>query len=368
MRILIISMTVGEGHNQIAKALKGALEAKGADCKIMQLYGFDEKSLAKKNKTFLNTCKYIPNIYNRIWLRTCEKPVKSYIKGVIKKCSGYMLENVNEFAPDIIICTHNEAGVVLSDLISKGKIDKSIKTYGIVLDYCVCPYWEYDTGISNVVIPDESMTGLMLAKGFKKEQLLPYGIPVDGKYSLKIDKLQAREELGLEKDKFTVVLYSGGNCASSAYKIIKKLLKCKSDIQMVAVCGKNKKEFEKIEKLKAKKQLKNVLNIGFCTCLDKVYSAGDIVITRGGGVGVSEQINKQIPLVLREKLITNENINKIFFDKIGLGIAMKKLGNAPKIVDRLANDKEKLADMQAKAKALSKPNAMANIVEHILNK
>lgn len=368
MRVLIISMTCGEGHNQIAKAIKNSLDESGATSEIMQLYGYSEKEILRQNKMFLSVCKYIPHIYNKIWLKTCEKPMKSYIGGVIKSCENYVLENINRFKPDAIVCTHNNAGAVVSHLIDAGKIDKSIKTYSIVFDYCICPYWEFNTSVDFVVLPYDDMVNGIIKKGFKKEQILSFGLPVDEKYTKEIDKQIAREQLGIEKDKFTVVLYSGGNCVSSAYKIIKKLLKCKTDIQIISVCGRNKKEFVKVERLKAKRKLKNVLNFGFCTCLDTVYSAGDVVLSRGGGMGVTEQINKHIPFILREKLITNEKINKAYFDKIGLGIAMEHLSDAPKIIDRLAKDNEKLEDMKAKAKQFCKPNATADLVKHILSK
>ncbi len=367
MKVLIISITCGEGHNQIAKAVSNALTQGGAECKIMQLYGFDEKEIARKNKQFLNACKLVPHIYEKIWQNTRKKPLKSYINGVIKKCSGYLLENINAYSPDVIVCTHNEAGALVAHLSESGKINKSIKTYSIVFDYCLCPYWEYNTGLDYIIYPHETMKDELCSKGFKDEQILPFGLPVDLKYTLKEDKQKAREELGLDKNKFTVVLYSGGNCVSSAYDIIKKLLKCKTDIQIVAVCGKNEQEYKRVQKLIDTKGLKNILNYGFCTCLDKVYSAGDIVITRGGGMGVTEQINKQIPFVIREKLILNEKINEKYFVNLGLGVSLHKLGNAPKIVDRLANDEKKLADMREKAAAFSKPDATVRLVNHIMS-
>ena len=365
MRVLIISMTCGEAHNSTAKALKTSLDAKGAVCEIVQLYGFDEDRVARKNKTYITVTKVIPKIYERIWFRTREKPIKSYIEGVIKDCKDYALKNITAFNPDAIVCTHCEAGAVVARLVENGEINKNIKTYSVVLDYCLSPYWENDAGLDFIVYPHENMLDEMLSKGFKNEQLLPHGIPVNEKFTKEYDKSKAREELGADKEMFTVALYSGGNCVSSAYAAVKKLLKCKADIQIIAVCGRNKKEFDKIETLKAKKGLTNILNFGFCDCLEKVYAAADVVITRGG-MGVTEQINAQIPFVLREKLITCERLNAEFFEKFGLCIRIKKAGDISGIIDSLANDSNKLRDMREKAKCFCKPSATADFIEHIL--
>ena len=52
MRTLIISMTCGEGHNQIAKAIKRELDDRNEESKIIQLYGYSEKEISRQNKAF----------------------------------------------------------------------------------------------------------------------------------------------------------------------------------------------------------------------------------------------------------------------------------------------------------------------------
>ncbi len=365
MKTLIFSMTCGEGHNTIAKAIKNAIEMKGEQCQICQLYGFSEKEIARQNKMFLRACKFIPHIYGAVWNRMRKKPFKGYINGVVKDCYDYVLEKIEAYQPDVIVCTHNNAGAVISKLKKEGKLNK-VKTYSIVFDYCICPYWESNTSIDYIVLPHEDMEDEMLVKGFKADQLLPFGLTVDEKYTKKLDKRKVREELGLEKDIFTVVLYSGGNCLSSAYKLIKQLEKCKTQIQIIAICGHNKKEFNRIEEYIKKTGRKNILNLSFCDYLDKVFSAGDIVFSRGGGMGLTEQINKHIPFVLREKLIINEKINKYLFAQKGMAIAMEKLSQAANIVDTLASNYSKLQEMIRREEEYCKPNATENLVNHIL--
>ncbi len=360
-------MTCGEGHNHIAKAIKNSLEEREIESKTIQVFGYSEKEIIKQNKLFLRTCRYIPHIYDAIWRYMCKKPLKSYMKGVIKQCKDYILDRINEYNPDVIICTHNYAGAVVGYLKAQGLLGQNIKTYTVVFDYALCPYWETNANLDYAVLPHEFMIPDMKKKGYTDEQLLPFGLPVDKKFTVELDKKTAREELGLEQDKFTVVLYSGGNCASSAHGIIKKLLKCKHEIFIIAICGKNKREYKRVEKLIKKKNLKNVLNIGFCNYLDKIYSAADMSFSRGGSEGLTEELNKHIPIVLRERLIINEKINKKLFPKLGLGISMKRRKEAPYIVDMLIENKELLTRMSEKAKEFCKPNATKDLVEHILS-
>lgn len=368
MKTLIISMTCGEGHNQIAKGIKAELDNRGEDNKIIQLYGYSEKEVKKQNKLFLFASKRIPHIYGSIWHRLRKRPVdkpSSIVNGAINQCKDYILKEIQDYNPDNIICVHTNAGAVVNYLKKQGYL-KDIKTYGIVFDYCLCPYWEFSRGLDYVILPADFMTSEIKERGFKDEQILSFGLPVDPKYTKKLDKIEARKELGLGEDDFVIVLYSGGNCLSGAYKLIKQLEKCKHNIQIVAICGRNKTEFKKIEKYIQKKHVNNIRLEGFCTKLDLYYSASDLVFTRGGGMGLTEQINKNIPFVLREKLIINEDINKKTFADLGLGLAMDKISQAPKIVEDLINNPDKLNNMSKKANEIAKPNSTKDLVDFLL--
>ena len=368
MKILIITMTCGEGHNKIAEAIKNEIDSRGNanECKVCQLYGFSQKEVVKQNKTFLRVCKTIPHLYEAVWKHNCRKPFKPYIKSTVKQCRKYVLGIIREYNPDVIICTHVNAGAVISALKSEGEL-AGIKTYSVVFDYCLCPYWEYNAGVDYAVIPHEDMTDEMIAKGYAPEQLLPFGLPVAERFTKSVDKRSAREELGLKQDVFTVALYSGGNCVSSAYKLIRQLQKCSTPMQIIAICGHNKKEFDKIAKYVSKRGRTNILNLGFCNKLDVVYSASDVVFTRGGGMGLTEQINKCVPFVLREKLIINERVNKRLFAQKGMAVAMDRLSDAPSIVDKLANDRAALQKMSDNARAYRKTTSTSDFVDHILN-
>lgn len=369
MKTLIISMTCGEGHNYIAKAIKRELDEKQEDSKIIQLYGFNEKEVKKQNDLFISAVSYIPHIYEQIWLRLRKRNPKkksSIINGVIKDCKDYILKEILDYNPDNIICTHNNAGAVVAYLKNNKQISNKIKTYAVGFDYCLCPYWESCVDLDYIITPHEFTHDAYIERGFDKKQLLPYGLPVDAKYTKAIDKTEARNTLNIDQNKFTVALYSGGNCISKASSIIKTLIKSNLDIQIIAICGKNKKEFEKVNKIINKNNLTNILNIGFCTNLDVVYSASDVVISRGGGMGLTEQINKNIPFILREGLIINERINKKLFDDMGVGRAMNKLSDAPKILKELIESPQTLKEMSNKAKDLCKPNSTSEFVKFLI--
>ena len=63
-KVIIISMTCGEGHNAVSKALLEKFKEEGFEGKIEQLYSYDEKEVTNKNKLYLNACKYFKYPYD----------------------------------------------------------------------------------------------------------------------------------------------------------------------------------------------------------------------------------------------------------------------------------------------------------------
>ena len=63
-----------------------------------------------------------------------------------------------------------------------------------------------------------------------------------------MDKNEAREKLGFQKDLPLVMIMLGGGGFGGADKMLKKLLKCKHKIQIAVVNGKDSESKEKIDK------------------------------------------------------------------------------------------------------------------------
>jgi UDP-N-acetylglucosamine:LPS N-acetylglucosamine transferase len=81
------------------------------------------------------------------------------------------------------------------------------KTYGIITDFTVHPFWE-STGIDYYVTPDALLNQQMSKKGITEEKILPYGIPIKEKFYTKTEQKKAREMLGIS-DKTTVLVMMG---------------------------------------------------------------------------------------------------------------------------------------------------------------
>ena len=209
MKGLIFSITAGQGHNQTAKVLSDYLNASGVECSYMDVFEYINPLLSESvSKLYLMSSKNMPQIYGGGY-RMCEKRDAGANHMLPKMTNAFLakrlLKLVRKEKPDVIICTHVFAALLVTYL--TGHIDIQTHTIGIVTDFTIHPYWE-DTNLDYYVTASELLTNQGVKKGIPEYKFKPFGIPIDPKFSRRKDKKEARKELGLE-DKDTVLVMSG---------------------------------------------------------------------------------------------------------------------------------------------------------------
>jgi len=66
-KVLIVTMTTGEGHNALARAFSAQLANENVELKTVQLYYYSERRVAFENKLYLTGCKFFPKTYDFFW-------------------------------------------------------------------------------------------------------------------------------------------------------------------------------------------------------------------------------------------------------------------------------------------------------------
>ncbi len=269
---------------------------------------------------------------------------------------------IAEASPDIIICTHVFAALIVSELKRKDMI--SAKTFGIVTDFTVHPYWEEVTSFNYIVIPSERLAWQCHKKGFKSSQILPFGIPINKKFESKTEKKQAKALLGFYPDKPLVTVMSGSMGYGSVSETVKKIDKLKKCFQIAAVCGSNISEFEKLTKMRFRH---NVKVYGYTDKISTLMDSSECIITKPGGISVSEALSKSLPMILNRPIPGHEERNLTFL--LNCGTAMAVSDNCPveEILWQFLSDSELRADMTKAARKLGKDNASERLSEFILN-
>lgn len=368
-KVLIITVTCGEGHNNIAKAIKNGIESCGSEAKIIDLFESNQSKRKHYNNIYLWACKYVPHIYQVGWKISRKihhkKLKKSPAVKNTKPFAEHILNEINEYKPDSIVCVHVEAGALISYLKQSNKINKDIVTYTVMFDYVLCPYWDTNIYLDYCFTPAEFCHEDLIKVGFNEKQLVCSGFPVNEKFVKMLNKQDIRTKLNLE-NKFTFFSVAGGNGLGNTLKLLKQILKTKGEYQVIMVCGKNHKDKNKIDKYIQKNNIKNVLNFGFVNNINELINASDIAFARGGGNGISECFYSGIPVIFRKGLINNEKENAEIFVKLGFGYRYKNNHQLNKLCQSLIDEPSQVVNMQKKIMDFMKPEPTKNIAKFII--
>lgn len=372
-KILILSVTAGNGHNACAKGMKNKLEQIAGDeveVKIIDLLKNYSTAMSvwTADKGYnLAVSKFLPIYhicYNHYKKLSPDKRWKGATQRTSMSAAGGLLKEIVEFQPDVVYCTHFYPAIAMTDL--KLVYNLPCKVVVSNLDYVNSPFWESAIGVDYFIVPNEDFIAESMEEGFKKEQLLPLGLPCDGRTLEKWDRVEARDKLGLEKDVFTVMVMFGGGCWKGGRKIFNDILSSLKGkkAQVIMINGKNQEDFERIEKMSFPEGIK-VVNVGFTYEVPLYMAAADVIVNKFGGTSVTEMINVGRPMLITEKIPTQELYNLKYMKEKGVALSFKNKKELGKNLNLLYNDNALRQSMEEKTIPLRK-NAIIDLAKLML--
>ncbi len=367
MKALVLSVTAGQGHNSTAKAICAYLESIGCTAEMLDTIHYVNRVLGETvSRGYLLAANNAKLAYKGAY-RLAEKRRKSRTDVSPPRATGSimarkLLKYINSYNPDVIICTHIFAGIILDVLKEKQEI--RAKTIGILTDFAFHPYWEEGLNLDYVVTPNELLAAQALKKGFGEGQILPFGIPIHPKFAERISKEEARAQLGLDINKRTVLLMGGSMGYGNIEETLQTLDNVPYDYQIITVCGSNCEAKAKIDGLHTKKR---VLNLGFVNNVEILMDAADCIISKPGGLTTSESLAKRLPMIIVNPIPGQEDRNTEFLTNNGVAMAVTSTSPLDEVLYQLFSDPRRFEVMRNAIDIIAKPNSTRDICNFAKN-
>ncbi len=257
---------------------------------------------------------------------------------------------------DWIFSTHFFPNEVLSHLKRKGNI--RAKIVSVITDFDVHSIWITD-GIDYYTAACEFTKEKLLALGVPAENIFVYGIPTDQKFSQKLDQATLRKKLGFNEDLFTVLVATGSFGIGPIEKIIEAL--SAQGFQVVVVCGHNKKMFERLNE----KPIDRVKVCGLVHNMHELMALSDCMITKPGGLSISEALVRHLPLIFFNAIPGQETQNIAVLKTYGIGISGCSIQEMVEELRKLRSSPEVLHNAQRNIQKLARPDSVAQIISLI---
>ncbi|WP_062107271.1 MGDG synthase family glycosyltransferase [Bacillus niameyensis] len=289
------------GHHQVADSLASYLQTRNPEIickKIDVLSSWNPVVESVVTKTYLEWIYHFPKSYAWVYKQMAHtsrgyRNYRYYEILFLKK----MKEIIEEEKPSLIICTHGFPSYLLSRL--KLLNQCQIPVINVYTDFFVNDVWGKE-GIDFHFAPCHSVKEELLNNGVSEKNIFITGIPTSEKFNELLPPIE-------KGAKFTVLVSGGSVGLGNILKPFRDQ-RSKSKVEYFILCGKNKKLYQQIAKL----HCENIHPLPYISSkeqMNELYNKADAIITKPGGVTISEALKKRLPIFIHSALPGQEEIN-----------------------------------------------------------
>ncbi len=350
-KILITYASYGSGHKTVANYIYEYFKEHGDyDLKIVDVMDY-ASLIGKINlKLFNMIFKFQFSLPATIGYELSDNkivtaPYKIYTKACLNK---KLQKDFLEYNPDLLIATHFFGGIMMGSINKKYHTKTKIIT--IITDYSSNCMWLQNHKYEDyIVVSNEIVKQEVLKFGVDEKKICPFGIPLSSKFKVTDDKEKIKLKYNIKNNKPIILFFGGGSMGSNfTYNYLKAILKLKLDVNIIFVAGKNVELQNKVNDLVMKENTPNITVLGFTNDVSNLLNIATLVITKPGGLSVTEALEMKTPMILIPGNGGQENYNANYVTKNKFGLrvrtpfqlsrVMKKINNNPEIVQNMYNN------------------------------
>ena len=368
-RVLILSANYGSGHIQAARAITRSLTEIEPGVEVQTVEYFEEfVSMAWCKVTrasYLGSITYAPSLYGTFYDVTEAVPPDSLVQKAINLIGRDNLEThlaANHY--DVVLSVYPTPSGALSELKAQGKT--AVPCVTLVTDHAVHSQWIHPK-TDMYMIASPGVADGIAARGVAASRIVVTGLPVDPKFCSPVEREAASRELGLKPGVFTILIVAGAAGATpSAKDQLEALFKLEGDWQAVYVCGKNKRLKKSADAAVPKRLADRIRVEGFTERMQLYMAASDVLVTKAGGLTVSEALVTGVPMIIFKPIPGQEEANTDFLVEHDAALVANDKKSLRVALESLLSDRVRHKEMRRAAAELGRPDAALRAAQAIL--
>ncbi|MFH0771275.1 MAG: glycosyltransferase [Candidatus Omnitrophota bacterium] len=356
-KVLLMYISINSGHHKAALALEKAIRILDPSVDILNINSlnytnpFLEKVI---NKTYMGVIKNKPEVWEYLYDNPKVFRSLSKLRDLIHRFnSGKLKTLLDDFKPDVIACTQAFPCGMVADY--KKSFGLNVPLIGVLTDCSPHSYWLFNS-VNYYVVNSEFATAKLMEYGVPRERICVFGIPIDPKFSNNPDADDVRRKLGVDKNIPAILIMGGGQGLGPIPEIVFSLNKISRPAQIIIAAGSNKRLLSWLEKRRQNFRMKTLI-CGYISNIDELMSVSTLVITKPGGLTISEALSKSLPIVIIHPIPGQETKNTEYLLKEKVAIKADSALDAGILVEALIDHGFKLEQMRENAKKIAKPNS-----------
>jgi processive 1,2-diacylglycerol beta-glucosyltransferase len=295
-RVLILTASVGEGHDLPARTLADQLRAEAPGTEVV----IEDGLVAMGREFVLIIERGAGVVFYRFqwlwdaafWVSSGFGPTRRAVKALVRLLgSRGLVRLVGRVEPDVVVSLYPLTTEVLGGLRRRGRL--AVPAVGAITDLAMMHYWAAPGIDLHLVIHPDAIAEVREVAGAASDVHVVHGL-TRPEFAAPCDPVTARAELGLPATGKIVLVSGGGWGVGDLVSATDEALAL--DVAVVAcLCGRNEELLERLEQRYANEPRVRV--IGFTEQMSEWLAAADALIHSTGGLTVLEAHVRGCPTI-----------------------------------------------------------------------
>ena len=375
MNILLFYASYGSGHLSAATAIEQYIRENYPDAKTLKIdcVEYINKSI---NKISTSAYKSIILKTPMLWGQVYKLLKNDTILDITQFSNRFMAKKIftlfEDFEPDLVISCHPLGGQITSFLKSHKKTNCKLAT--VMTDFASHKQWLIGKDYTDYFfVSNIEMKTSLISEGIYPNKIYVSGIPISPNFYKNYNKENIYKSLNIEKNKKNIIFFGGGSLglssSSNIQAILTSLLQATDEShQIIIISGKNQKLYNDFQKTINNTYHKSQIRlIDFTTELPELLPITSFVITKPGGLTITECISTNVPIILINPIPGQEKENAQYIADNKMGIWIKTTKPTPEYFQEIFNDTKLIEEIKENQKKYSHINSTKNICDILIN-
>jgi processive 1,2-diacylglycerol beta-glucosyltransferase len=258
---------------------------------------------------------------------------------------------LEEVRPDAIACTQAYPCGVVADF--KRQFGLRAPIVGVLTDHAPHLYWFHDT-VDMYVVPSEQVRQRFLERGVPDSRIRVIGIPIDLAFSVSQDREAAARRYGVSLTEPVILLMGGSSGFGALRQILTALDTLPQPCQVLLVSGLNRPLLAWVRRQRFRHR---VISLGYVRDIAGLMELATILISKPGGLTMSEALAKRVPLVIVNPIPGQEAYNARYLLSQEAAVEAAGPDTVRQTVRDLLENPQRLEQLRTRLGELARPLA-----------
>lgn len=375
MNILLFYASYGSGHLSAASAIEQYIKEHYPNHKTLKIdcVEYINRSINKiSTSAYKNIILKTPLLWGQVYKLLKNDAILDITQFSNRFMAKKIFKLFEDFEPDLVISCHPLGGQITAFLKSHNKTNCKLAT--VMTDFASHKQWLIGKDYTDYFfVSNIEMKTSLISEGIFPNKIYVSGIPISPNFYKNYDKESIYNSLKILKNKKNIIFFGGGSLGLSSstnvQNILTSLLQATNEsYQIIIISGKNQKLYNEFQKtITNTNHTSNTKLIDFTTQIPELLPITSFVITKPGGLTITECITSNVPVILINPIPGQEKENAQYIVDKKMGIWIKTNKPTPEYFQDILNDDKLIKEIKNNQKIYSHLNSTQNICNILIN-